>query len=1005
MPRTIQSVTGVAGQRSTATLFSFVLASSVACLSILLIPSAIAQADGIEEPGQSHQHQQLADAHAEDASPNDEPENVQVNIESLHLGPQFRVGANTEAGGIPASLTAFDGFFPLLQSPGHRVTFLNTRLNIDFDADNSLGGTVLFGHRSYSSERERILGGYVSLDVRDTGDSVFPQVGFGFERLGDRWDLRANGYVPVGDTRNRIDRDVFTSSTSTSEIGDTAFRGNQLSATVTTTSTTTRLQRDRLEAALGGFDLEAGTRLARWNDRGELRFYGGMYYLGGHDVSAIGGRGRVEIIPVKSVRLMAGIQGDPVFDLQGFFGATFLFPTPEVLKDDIDPDERADAIAAVGETVTRLADPVARNFNVIVDEQTETETSTTVTTTSEEVPYINPETGDPWRFTHVALGGNSDGTFEDPFALLQDGLDATVGDGNDIVYVALADDTAVDPFMIPDNVQVLSTGPEQELDATLAGTSMTSVVLPGSNDGNFPEVTDTVTIGSNTKLSGFDIVGETGSAIILPSTATGEIEISDNRLTSPVSDGIEIEEIFEDTNLLIARNTIDGVADSAIDFDDIDSGSVAIEITDNRLSNADDDGVDLDLINGNTNLELNILDNTIRNVDQGIEINGFVGQSDTTARIESNEISNSSENGIEIENIGEDSTSNIAINNNTIELTGESGIDFTAIDGDAETEIEIAQNNISGSGDNGISFGVPIEDDTPDSIFDNASAEISINNNTITENGINGISFNSIADSTQVQITIGDGNTISNNSENGIEFNDFEDSANVEIEILGNTITDNNIAGIQFDDIQDLVVANITIDNNRILRHGRQGIRFDEIEDNASIDLVVSDNTIIDTGRAGIEIDEILETTTATIDISDNEIEDIGADGINLDIEDTSTVQLTLANNSVQSTNNEGIDIDNESPNTTVTATGNTLGNNSDSGFVLDNQATGDVCLVLDENIGTNMFAMTFADFELANTGTDFRIVDLTNVTTRNTGSFIPVDITMNPNFTNVPGC
>ena len=506
MPRILHCIGGVIVRRSIPAQTCLLRVSSVTALGLLVASSAIAQELSTDSPDARSSHhrelveQPLSEDLLAEQPPADGEFDITIAKESLRLTPLFRVGANTESGGTPASLTAFDGFFPLYQSPGDNVTFMNTRLNFDFEANNSLGGTLLFGHRRYSSDRERILGGYLSLDIRDTTEATFPQIGFGFERLGNYWDIRANGYVPVGDTRQRVDRDLFSSSQSTSSFGDVTFSGNQLISPLTTTTTETFQQLDRFEAALGGFDVEAGTRLARWKEHGEFRLYGGVYYLGGHDVSAVGGRGRIEIAPVKSVRLMAGVQGDPVFDVRGFVGVSFLFPTPGPLQKDVDPDEREAAIAALGETVTRLADPVARTFNVVVDEQQEVETWTTTTVTTEDVPLVNPATGETWRFTHVAAGGSSDGTFEDPFGTVQEGLDATVGDGNDIVYVsANGTEIVLEPFAIPDNVRVFSDGPLQEIETAQLGT----VQLPGSGTGVLPVVLGTVTRGNNTELSGF----------------------------------------------------------------------------------------------------------------------------------------------------------------------------------------------------------------------------------------------------------------------------------------------------------------------------------------------------------------------------------------------------------------------------------------------------------------------------------------------------------------------
>ena len=992
---------------------------------------------------------------------------ISTSAESLRIDPLFRVGANTESGGIPASLHAFDGFFPVLQTPGSSITYLNPRLNIDFDDENRLGGSLVFGHRSYSPDRQRILGGYLALDVRDTGESVFPQIGFGFERLGKDWDIRANGYVPVGDTRQRTDRDVLTSSQTSTTIGEPTFSGNLLTSDISTTTTDTRTQIDRFEAALGGFDVEAGTRLASWNEHGELRLYGGLYYLGGHNVSSIGGRGRLEIVPTESIRLMAGIQGDPVFDVRGFFAASFLLPTPEALREEeANPDENAEAIAALGETVTRLADPVARDFNVVVDEQRDIDiTSTSTTLTEEDVPYVNAATGSPWRFTHVALGGSSDGTFEDPFGTLQEGLDATVGDGNDIVYVALADDTEVPPFTIPDNVQVLSTGPEQVLDATLAGTSITSVVLPGSGDGNFPDVPDTVTLGNSTTLSGFDITGTTDSAVVGPAGLTGSVRVSENRLSSLDDDGVEINDISGDLDLLIANNTIDGVEDSGVDFDEIYGGTVEVRIQNNTIRNAGDDGVDFDSIYGNAVVDIEIADNLIENVDEGIEINDFFDTARISLDINNNRIEQTDSGAIYIEGIFDEAIVDSKISDNTIVGSGSDGVSFGNIFGYSGVSVEISRNTISESDSNGILFfeiydnatakinisdnrivgsgdaGVIFYDIYDDDIYDGTViAEINIRDNEIVDNDY-GVVFDGFEDST-VSIEISD-NTITDNESDGIGVGIIEGEADVEINILNNTVSDNGDDAIDFDgfvdeatvdiEISDNIIegnddngiqigysdffTNVEIDilRNAINENGEDGIYFDEIflakYDEANVDVEISGNEIANNSGDGIDFDSITGAGEVDIIIDDNILESNGESGIEIDIETgfipifNPKTNLTISKNTIENSDEIGIDIVNNSEETTLTVVNNRITDSGDTGLSVDNQTDGEVCLLLNGNTSTNL---GFAGFTLNNDAdpADFEIIDLSNITLTNTGSFVPADPEASGDFTDVGvGC
>ena len=424
-------------------------------------------------------------ARAEEPDTPDRAEKLEVNTsaEALRLRPTFRGNFDSESGGI-AAFGSVDAFFPVFQTPGQSTFYFYPKLRFDFDDSSTVGGNLIFGYRNFSQERDRILGGYLALDVRDTGESVFPQVGFGFERLG-HIDIRANGYVPLGDTNQETD----SISSLTSRLTDTFFQGNRLQLETSNTITTVS---DR-EVALGGFDVEIGGSIFRWNRSGNLELFGGTYYLGGDNVSTVGGRGRVALTPVDGLQFGIGIQGDSVFGTRVFFNARAQMPHPKAIAPT---DEEKTALEEAGPIFARMDDSVARVDSVVVDRQQDVDANTFAAIE----PAINPETGEPYLFTFVSPGGMSSGTFEDPFGTVQEGLDATVGDGNDIVFVtAKGNRIVLSPFSIPDNVRVLSDGTLQEIETAQMGT----VQLPGSGTGVLPLIFGAVTQGVNTELSGF----------------------------------------------------------------------------------------------------------------------------------------------------------------------------------------------------------------------------------------------------------------------------------------------------------------------------------------------------------------------------------------------------------------------------------------------------------------------------------------------------------------------
>jgi hypothetical protein len=370
--------------------------------------------------------------------------------------------------------------------------------------DSTLGGNLILGQRFYSSSSNHILGGYLSYDIRDTGNNVFHQIGAGFERLGN-WDLRVNAYLPVGNTREKT----------AESLSNPFFQQNFL-----------LLNRTRqFEAAMAGFDVEAGGRLMRLGD-GDLRGYAGVYYYGaqGSD-SGFGVRGRLEARPTDTLRLGLAVQHDPTFDTKVVFSVGVNAPgtRPRGVN-------KSSVLARLGESVERTA-------TITVDEQTKKET----------IVATNPKTGTPFLFRHVSLGrGAGDGTFENPSGTVQDALN--LAQSSDIVYVQSGTNPGIPAFAIPDGVSVLSTAVPQTIDTV----EFSSLRLPLSGSGVFPEVRGTVTLGNNTTLSGFAIANATGNAI--QGTNIRNVTIQDNRITNATEQGINLTNVAGTS--LIANNTI-----------------------------------------------------------------------------------------------------------------------------------------------------------------------------------------------------------------------------------------------------------------------------------------------------------------------------------------------------------------------------------------------------------------------------------------------------------------
>ncbi|MEQ9356957.1 inverse autotransporter beta domain-containing protein, partial [Coleofasciculus chthonoplastes] len=542
------------------------------CFTPFLIPAAIAQTEIPLLPKADavpHYHPSLGSPLQ--AQTSDSPPSTTPDLTTLQIQPRWGIGYSTSGAGYDG-FTRLDSFLPLLQIPGSTLTFLEGQLQLDNSAN--LGGNLLVGHRFYHQSLNRIFGGYLGFDSRNTGNNTFHQLGVGLETLGEVWDVRLNGYFPLGDSRDLVDETVFDTGF---QLTDSFFSDHFL----VVQGQRQRGQVRQFEAAMTGFDLEVGARLAKWGQGGGLRGYGGLYYYDatGSD-SSLGWRMRLEVQPTDTLNFGVAVQEDQIFGTNVIVSVGAIFGKTRYQADT--------------GILSRLGDGVGRNSSITVDSQTESDFS------SEEIitTATNPQTGEPYVFQHVNLGANGgNGTVETPFGTLDSALAATRSQGNDIVYVQEGTNPGIPAFTIPDQVQVLSRGPIQQLDTVEFG----SVQLPLSGAGVLPQVTDTVTLGNNTVLSGFTITGVTNPGIVARDISNGEVR--DSIINSSSQAGVLLENTggsISFTNSAIAGNGVPSLSVTSVN-------DVAIANSTLTSTNSATEGISIDAVSGN----FDISDSTI----------------------------------------------------------------------------------------------------------------------------------------------------------------------------------------------------------------------------------------------------------------------------------------------------------------------------------------------------------------------------------------------------------
>jgi hypothetical protein len=258
---------------------------------------------------------------------------------------------------------------------------------VSLNEDTGIGFNLGVGYRWMAEtplafEPERLTGVSLWADGTDAHDgNFFPQVGVSYESLGDMWDLRVNGYVPVG-ARRQVGHFNPT--------GVVGFSGNEI------VDQTVADRHTSFDAA----ELEIARRLG--NERDAWAF-AGPYVLANDDDSSAGWKVGVRGYAYPDLMLQFDVSQDDIFNTTAAFSLVWFVGRT-----------RSNFQPACG-LPDRMREPVLRNDYVVL--------------AKDKVHSGNPLTetvsGQPFNVVHVASdappGGN--GTFEHPLNNVADVFD------------------------------------------------------------------------------------------------------------------------------------------------------------------------------------------------------------------------------------------------------------------------------------------------------------------------------------------------------------------------------------------------------------------------------------------------------------------------------------------------------------------------------------------------------------------------------------------------------
>jgi len=369
-------------------------------------------------------------------------------------------GRHIEAGGVgyKRGYTTVEAFLATDPNDWSYMPFLDIRGHVfndgKFSANVGMGTRTLWGNRAYG------INAYY--DYRNGKHKGYSQVSAGIETLGKLWDLRFNGYFPVGGKVSYAYQRSFA-----------GFVGNSI------------LVSRKFEYSMSGVDGEIGFHFGKTSN---FDFYAaaGSYYFtrSGMGKSAIGAKARVAAYYKEYVTLEVSNTYDAVFhdNVQGQLTLSLPFgpKTRSKYKDCHSSCNKSSMILA-----SRMVQPVVKQEIVVLN------THKTKTAASNFIIFVNNES-------------SSNGTIESPYPTLL--LAQENSKPGDIIYVFTGDGTTKgmnEGIILQDNQKFWGSSIGHS-----ASTNLGTVYIPPYTLLP-PKITNLagsgVTLASNNEVSGFAI--------------------------------------------------------------------------------------------------------------------------------------------------------------------------------------------------------------------------------------------------------------------------------------------------------------------------------------------------------------------------------------------------------------------------------------------------------------------------------------------------------------------
>lgn len=630
-----------------------------------------------------------------------------------------------ESGGIgyENGYTTIEAFLTSDPSQWKVTPFFDVRGHIfnngKWATNAGIGLRALWGNRAYGIN--------TYYDYRKTSRFNVNQIGVGLETLGQLFDFRINGYLPLG---TKISNPYGTTFDS--------FSGNYM------------LISQKYQSAMKGADAEFGFHFGKSESFDFYAAAGPYYFIGKIDPTTWGGKARLSGTFKDILTLEISDSYDRTFHnkFQGQISLSFSFGPKSKVK------KQAHTCKVANTLNNRMLQPVDRQEIIVIDK------------TRKNSVAIDPATGLPFFFVFVDNTSSSNGTYESPYHSLAQAQDNSAP--NDIIYVFPGDGTTTgmdSGVSLQANQKFWGSGISHSIQ-----TSEGTISMPAQSS-SFPIITNTnidtdgnvITLATNNAISGFRITSALNDAIYGANPQSLEVSFCtiENSTTYAIEASFSGDASISLTNNQLLNNVNGAILNlngttSLVCSDNLFKGqtsisSVPLEIS--AVSNVVDVQIENNIFNDNTtgsirfsfntvvDANINLLNNTITNNGTGSQASlgsSFViipnGTTDNCSIVLSgNSFSGNTSNSLYLHTSGEFTALEITASTNKMSDNGGSALVLaTPVD---NLTFLATDNIITGNEDNGIAVI---------SAMVTSTGDITINNNTITDigNASNGIAIN-----------------------------------------------------------------------------------------------------------------------------------------------------------------------------------------------------------------------------------------------------------------------